>query len=67
MLIGERIREVMENKNITVKDLAAMIGTTRTNMHKILHKENIDIALLKRISKVLHHDFFKDISDNNSF
>ena len=61
--IGQRIREVLKRKEVTVTDLAARINTTRTNMHKILGKENIDIALLARISMALEHDFFKDISE----
>lgn len=65
--IGEHIKDVMKQQHITVTDLAAKIGTTRTNMHKIFHKENIDIQLLEKISQALHHDFFKDLSDNNDF
>lgn len=61
--IGQRIREVLKIKEVTVTDLAIRINTTRTNMHKILGKENIDIALLVRISMALEHDFFKDVSE----
>ncbi len=62
--IGQHIREVMHKQGVTVTALAERINTTRTNMHKILKKENIDIELLKSISKALQHDFFKDISDH---
>ena len=65
--IGQKIREVMRDKNITVTLLAANINTTRTNMHKILQKSNMDIELLARISVALGHDFFKDISENMDF
>lgn len=61
--IGQRIRGVLKIKEVTVTDLAEKINTTRTNMHKILGKENIDIALLVRISMALEHDFFKDVSE----
>ena len=57
------IRAVLKSKKATVTDLAAKINTTRTNMHKILRKDNIDIKLLSRISNALEHDFFKDISE----
>ncbi|MBO6118600.1 MAG: helix-turn-helix domain-containing protein [Bacteroidales bacterium] len=67
MHIGQHIKTVMRTKNVTVTDLAGKIGTTRTNMHKIFRKENIDIALLMKISKELQHDFFKDISLENTF
>ena len=32
----------------------------------IFHKENIDIQLLWRISCILNHDFFRDLSDTIS-
>ena len=62
--IGRRIRAVLNSKGVTVTSLAESINTTRTNMHKILAKDNIDIALLARISAALEHDFFRDISDD---
>ena len=61
--IGQMIRAVLKSKKATVTDLAAKINTTRTNMHKILRKDNIDIKLLFRISNALEHDFFEDISE----
>ena len=36
----------------------------RPNIYKIFKKENIDIHLLWRISCILDHDFFRDLSDN---
>lgn len=62
--IGQHIRQILRLQGVTVTTLAEQIHTTRTNMHKILNKENIDVELLKSISKALNHDFFKDISDN---
>ena len=62
--IGQRIREVMRNKNITATLLAERVHTSRTNMHKIMRKTNMDIELLARISVALEHDFFKDISES---
>ena len=35
---------------------------TWPNVYKIFGKENIDISLLWRISCILHHDFFGDLS-----
>ena len=37
---------------------------TRPNVYKIFQKENIDIHLLWRISCILEHDFFRDLSDS---
>ena len=62
--IGQKIREVMREKQFTATLLAEKIHTTRTNMHKIMRKSNLDIELLIRISVALEHDFFADISQS---
>ena len=62
MHIGQHIKEVMRQQGVTATQLAAEICCTRPNMHKIFRKENIDIALLWRISEALKHDFFRDLS-----
>ncbi len=64
--IGQHIRQIMRLKGVTVTSLAETIGTTRTNMHKILRKRNIDIVLLERISKALQYDFFLYLSENTT-
>ncbi len=33
------------------------------HIHRIFRKENMDIALLERISKALNYDFFRDLSN----
>lgn len=63
MHIGQHIKEVMRQQGVTATQLAKDICCTRPHIHKIFRKENIDIALLIRISKALKHDFFKDISE----
>lgn len=42
---------------------AKQLCCTRPNVYKIFNKENIDVFLLWRISCVLSHDFFRDISE----
>ena len=63
MHIGQHIKEVMRQKNITATQLAKDICCTRTHIHKIFRKDNIDISLLCRISDALKHDFFQDLSN----
>ena len=48
----------------TVTWFAGQLCCTRPNIYKIFKKENIDIHLLWRISCILDHDFFRDLSDN---
>lgn len=63
MQIGQRIKTVMQQKGVTATWLAKEICCSRTHIHKIFHKENIDIVLLERFSTSLNHDFFRDLSD----
>ena len=63
MHIGQHIKQVMKEKNITATQLAKDICCTRPHIHKIFRKENLDISLLLLISKALKHDFFKDLSE----
>lgn len=63
MHIGQHIKEVMRQKGVTATQLAKDICCARTHIHRIFHKENMDIALLERISKALNYDFFRDLSD----
>ena len=63
MHIGQHIKEVMRQQGVTATQLSKEICCTRPHIHKIFRKENIDIALLLRISNALKHDFFKDISE----
>ncbi|MBQ8958299.1 MAG: helix-turn-helix transcriptional regulator [Bacteroidales bacterium] len=63
MHIGQHIKEVMRQQGKTATELAEDICCTRPHIHKIFRKDNIDIALLERISKALQHDFFRDLSD----
>lgn len=65
MKIGERIKEVFLSmpKDASVAWLATQIHCDPRNVYRIFEKENIDIILLQRLSIVLQHDFFKDLSD----
>ncbi len=64
MHIGQHIKEVMQRQGITATRLAESISCSRTHIHKIFRKDNIDIALLRRISDALQHDFFHDLSED---
>ena len=63
MHIGQHIKEVMQQQGATATQLAKDICCARTHIHRIFLKDNIDIALLERISTALNHDFFRDLSD----
>lgn len=54
----------MRQQGVTATQLAKDICCTRPHIHKIFRKDNIDIALLFRISEALQHDFFRDLSED---
>lgn len=64
--IGKRIEETLHEQGQSVTWFAIQLCCTRPNVYKIFHKENIDIHLLWRISCILQHDFFQDLSDSIS-
>lgn len=65
MHIGERIKEVFKQRGITVVAFARSIPCSRENVYRIFQNDNIDILQLKRISQVLEHDFFRDLSERD--
>ena len=65
--IGKRIEQVMTEKRYSAVWLVKAINCDRRNVYNIFKRKNLDTALLKRISIALHHDFFKDLSDDIAF
>ena len=60
--IGEAIQELMKRQGKTSTWLAQALCCDRTNVYNIYRRSSLDTLLLRRISKVLHHDFFADLS-----
>lgn len=57
------------NAHFTTKGVRSLGSLNNCVVHvqivyKIFQKENIDIHLLWRISCILEHDFFRDLSDS---
>lgn len=48
---------------MTMVGFARALPCSRENAYRIIKKDNIDIRQLKRISLVLKHNFFKDLSE----
>ena len=63
MHIGQHIKEIMRQQGVTATQLAKDICCARPHIHRIFRKDNIDIALLERISSALNYDFFRDLSE----
>lgn len=60
--IGEKIKEELERQERSVSWLAQKLGCHRTVVYRLLGRNSIDTALLRKISSILGHDFFEDYS-----
>ena len=63
MHIGQRIKEVTKLKGVTIVSLAEQMCCTRANIYKIFSKPSLDSSQLARLSQILQHDFFADLSE----
>lgn len=62
IIIGERIKSVVEERGMKISHFAKMINRTRQNVHNIFGRHTIDTELLMEISRCLNHDFFSEYS-----
>jgi hypothetical protein len=62
MHIGQKIKEVMEQKHRSVIWVARQISCERTNVYNIFARADINTSLLRQLSIILEYDFFKDLS-----
>lgn len=61
---GQLIEQTLHEQGRTVTWFANQLCCTRPNVYKIFRKENIDVHLLWRISCILNHNFFDDLSSS---
>lgn len=59
--VGNLVHLELKKQGRSVVWLASQIPCTTNNLHKILRKQSVDIALLWRISVILEHNFFLDL------
>lgn len=59
---GLLIKNTLRAQGHTVTWFADQLCCTRSNAYKIFRKNNIDVELLWRISLVLGHNFFGELS-----
>lgn len=62
--IGDLINEEVRRKGMPVTKFVKEINCQRNNVYDIFNRSNMDIDLLKRISKVLGVNFFQKIADD---
>lgn len=64
MHIGQRIKQVMAEKNLSVIAAAKVINCERTNVYNVFARKDINTNLLRKFSVLLDHDFFKELSED---
>lgn len=62
--IGQMIREEVKKQGYKTQEFAEKINCARSNVYNIFERDNIDIALLIIISKVLHRNFVLECAQN---
>lgn len=62
--VGRMIKNELDRhpKAHTVTWFAGQLHCKRTNVYDIFSRPSVDTALLMRISRILDHDFFLDLS-----
>lgn len=63
MHVGKRIKEVMEEQGRSASWLASKIPCERTNMYDVFKRKDVSVGLLYKVSVILDHDFFLEISE----
>lgn len=62
--IGKLIEEEVRRQQRSITAFADAICCTRTNVYDIFQRSKMDVAQLQLISKVLNHNFFKDLAED---
>lgn len=60
--LGSMVQEELQRQEKSVHWLAKAIKMERSGIYKLFRRKNISVQLLLKISIVLHHNFFDDIS-----
>ena len=60
--IGQLIKDEFDRQGRRATWLAAELNCNRSNVYSIFQRDNIDIAMLIKISRVLGHNFLRDIT-----
>ncbi len=64
--IGEKVLELVEERNINKTKLAEKLLTSRHNLYMIFERPDLDTGLLRRLCTELDFDFFKWVSGDDN-
>ena len=60
--VGKIIRDVVARKGIRVAWIAQQLGCHRNNVYLIFSRSWIDTETLMKLSRIMNHNFFDDLS-----
>lgn len=60
--IGTLIKEELERQERSISWFARKFSCDRSTVYRLFQRETIDTGVLTRISLILRHDFFADLS-----
>lgn len=58
---GEKVKEYFKASGMSVSEFAKRLHCHRQNIYDIFKRQDIDLQMLQRISKVLDHDFVTEL------
>jgi hypothetical protein len=61
--LGNIIKKRLEYDGRSVRWFAEQMNSDRSNMYKLLSRSHLSTDFIIRASKIIEHDFFKDVSD----
>lgn len=57
--LGKHIEEMIYEKKLTVSQFAKQLGVSANSIYELFKRHDIEVKLLRKISEVLEHDFFR--------
>lgn len=64
--IGQRIKQEVDRQARGISWLSQNLGYSRQSIYRMFERNSVDTHLLYRISRLLHHNFFRDLADDLS-
>jgi hypothetical protein len=65
--IGKKIKEEVYRQGLGVSEFARKINRSRNVVYNIFERESVDTALLHKIGRILHCDFFSLFSAQKEY
>ena len=62
--LGELIRQEIQRQRMSIIEFAEKVGCARGTIYNMFDKNDIGVLQLKRISKILNRNFFKEVADD---